>query len=87
MNQRDLSNNNLRNHYKNYIIEIIAWMGSILLLTAYIGDFSSLNEFIMNTIGSAAVALVCIQKKANQPLLLNISWFIGGFYKYFFTVS
>ena len=89
MNRQDLSNNIVRQQEinKNNIIELIAWIGSILLLSAYIGDFTRAVEFIMNTAGSAAVALVCIQKKANQPLLLNIFWFIGGFYKYFFTVS
>jgi hypothetical protein len=66
-------------------LELAAWGGSVSVLAAYIGDFAILAEFLMNTIGSAAIFCICIKKKAYQPLLLNGAWIVGSFYKYFFS--
>jgi len=71
-------------NWKNSIIEIIGWCGSGMILAAYINEFNETTELILNSGGAGGVLLICIQKKALQPILLNIAWIIGSFYKYFF---
>ena len=68
-------------------MELIGWGGSVLIVTAYVMNLNNLNDFIFNTVGSAALVGVCYRKKAYQPLVINIAWVISGLYKYFFTVS
>ena len=74
-----------QNKCKNYIIEIMGWAGSALILVAYIGNLERTTDFIFNFIGSTGVLIVCIKKQAFQPILLNAAWIIGSFYKYFLT--
>ena len=73
--------------YKKYIIEGVAWFGSALILTAYIGSLERTTDFLFNTLGAAGVLGVCIKKRAFQPIVLNAAWIIGGCYKYFLTDS
>jgi hypothetical protein len=73
--------------YKIYIIEGVAWTGSALILTAYIGSLERTTDFLFNTLGAAGVLGVCIKKRAFQPIVLNAAWIIGGCYKYFLTDS
>jgi len=68
-----------------YTIEGVAWVGSGLILTAYIYPLDLETDFIFNLIGAASLLGVCIKKKAFQPMVLNTAWIIGGFYKYFKT--
>ena len=70
---------------KTYAIEGIAWVGSGLILTAYIYPLDLETDFIFNLIGAASLLGVCMKKKAFQPMVLNTAWIIGGFYKYFKT--
>ena len=74
-----------QNTCKIYIIECIGWVGSALILVAYIGNLERTTNFIFNFVGSTGVLIVCIKKKAFQPILLNAAWIIGSFYKYFLT--
>jgi hypothetical protein len=73
------------NKYQKYIIEGVAWFGSGLILTAYINSLERTTDFLFNTLGAAGVLVVCIKKRAFQPILLNTAWMIGGCYKYFLS--
>ena len=73
--------------YKKYIIEGVAWFGSALILTAYIGSLERTTYLLFNTLGAAGVLGVCIKKQAIQPIVLNTAWIIGSCYKYFLTDS
>ena len=73
------------NKYQKYIIEGLAWTGSILILTAYVSSLERTTDFLFNTLGAAGVIGVCIKKRAFQPIVLNAAWIIGGCYKYFLT--
>ena len=75
----------IENKYQKYIIEGLAWTGSILILTAYISSLERTTDFLFNTLGAAGVIGVCIKKRAFQPIVLNAAWIIGGCYKYFLT--
>ena len=72
---------------KDITLELIGWGGSVLIVTAYVMDLDILNDFLLNTIGSASLVGVCYRKKAYQPLVINTAWVISGLYKYFLTVS
>jgi hypothetical protein len=73
------------NKYQKYIIEGLAWTGSVLILTAYVSSLERTTDFLFNTLGAAGVIVVCIKKRAFQPIVLNAAWIIGGCYKYFLT--
>jgi hypothetical protein len=73
------------NKYQKYIIEGVAWFGSGLILTAYISSLERTTDFLFNTLGAAGVLVVCIKKRAFQPIVLNTAWMIGGCYKYFLS--
>ena len=60
--------------------EIMGWVGSSLILTAYIGTFSDITEFWLNVAGSAGLILICWRKKTYQPLFLNVAWIVGSIY-------
>ena len=63
--------------------EICAWIGSIMILLDYIIGFKPLYALLINAIGPIPIVLVCIKKRAFQPMLLNICWIIGGIIKFF----
>ena len=46
------------NKYQKYIIEGVAWFGSALILTAYIGSLERTTDFLFNTLGAAGVLVV-----------------------------
>ncbi len=73
------------NKYQKYIIEGLAWTGSVLILTAYVQSLERTTDFLFNTLGAAGVIVVCIKKRAFQPIVLNAAWIIGGCYKYYTT--
>ena len=73
------------NKYQKYIIEGFAWFGSVLIWTAYVSSLERTTDFLFNTLGAAGVIVVCIKKRAFQPIVLNAAWIIGGCYKYFLT--
>ena len=75
----------IENKYQKYIIEGLAWTGSILILTAYVSSLERTTDFLFNTLGATGVIGVCIKKRAFQPIVLNAAWIIGGCYKYFLT--
>jgi len=68
---------------KTATIEGFAWIGSGLILAAYIYPLDLETDFMFNFIGAASLLGVCLKKKAYQPMVLNTAWIIGGFYKYF----
>ena len=68
---------------KEHIPDIIGWIGSLIVLIAYIShkndiitDTNILD--IMNITGSTCVGYVCYLRKAWQPLFLNSAWLIVG---------
>jgi len=73
------------NKYQKYIIEGLAWTGSVLILTAYVSSLERTTDFLFNSLGAAGVLVVCIKKRAFQPIALNAAWIIGGCYNYFNT--
>jgi hypothetical protein len=67
----------------NKIYEFIGWGGSILVLIAYIVPIKNFTYFMFNILGAFGLIISCINKKAYQPIVVNIIWIIGTFYKYF----
>ena len=67
----------------NNIYEIVGWGGSILILVVYINPLDDAINLSFNIIGSLGLILPCINKKAYQPMVINVAWIIGSFYKYF----
>ena len=63
--------------------EICAWIGSIMILLDFIVEFKPLYALLINAIGPIPIVLVCIKKRAFQPMFLNICWIIGGIIKFF----
>jgi len=68
---------------KKKIPDITGWIGSLIILSAYIFHKSDIIKDsnildIMNMFGSITVGYVCYLRKAWQPLFLNCSWFIVG---------
>ena len=68
---------------KENIPDIIGWIGSLIILIAYIFHKSDIIKDsnildIMNMFGSITVGYVCYLRKAWQPLFLNCSWFVVG---------
>lgn len=70
------------NKCQKYTSESVAWIGSVLILTAYIGSLERTTNFIFNTVGATGVLIICVKKRAFQPILLNTAWIIGSCYKY-----
>jgi len=60
--------------------EIAGWVGSSLILTAYVGTLPVMTEFWLNIIGSAGLLLICWRKRAYQPIFLNSAWIVGSIY-------
>jgi|TARA_R110002012_G_scaffold210242_1_gene380853 hypothetical protein len=67
----------------NNIYEIVGWGSSILILVVYINPFDDVINLSFNIIGSLGLIVPCINKRAYQPMVINVAWVIGSFYKYF----
>lgn len=66
----------------DYCLECVGWCGSIMILTAYIGSFTDLIEFWLNTLGSIGLLVICWRKRAYQPMFLNSAWIVGSIYNF-----
>jgi hypothetical protein len=75
------------NKFQKYTIEVLGWVGSVLILTAYVSSLERTTAFLFNTLGAAGVLIVCVKKRVFQPIVVNAAWMIGGCYKYFLTDS
>lgn len=67
---------------KNKLFEIIGWYGMLAIVVSYalvsndIIDAQSLIYQILNGTGALGVLVISFIKKAYQPAVLNIVWFI-----------
>ena len=70
----------MKQRKQKLIDEIIGWIGTGLILTAYaLGSFriieiSSLVYQIMNLLGAMGVMYISFKKKTYQPGFLNLVW-------------
>lgn len=61
-------------------LEIIGWIGMVLILIAYITsnldllNLHSLPYLLMNLVGSISLVLVAWRKRDLQPAALNLIW-------------
>lgn len=78
----DFSNNRVFNR-KN-IIEGVGWIGSAMVLSAYIIPFNEEVDAIFNVLGSAGLATIAFYKKAYPPVMVNTIWILGAIVKYIF---
>ena len=62
--------------------EMIGWIGSSFILTAYVGSFDDMAEFWLNIVGSIGLLVICWRKRAYQPVFLNSAWIVGSIYKF-----
>ena len=75
--------NNILTSKVFHIYEIVGWGGSILIFVVYINPFDDVINLSFNIIGSLGLIVPCINKRAYQPMVINVAWIIGSFYKYF----
>ncbi len=68
------------------IVEIIGWVGSILLITAYwLNSTNKINAQsivyqCLNIIGSICFIITTVYHKAYPPAALNVVWVLIGIY-------
>lgn len=68
----------------NKILEIFGWYGTVAIIAAYflnsfgLIESSSLIYQLLNATGAIGIVLISLQKKAWQPMTLNIIWFTIG---------
>jgi hypothetical protein len=77
------SNNNICHSSIKYISEGVGWIGSVLVLIPYVTPLNKTTDFILNTLGASGLFIVCLTSKQHQSVIINASWIIGGFYKYY----
>lgn len=76
------TNFEIMNKKTNYIIEIIGWIGVVLIITSYcllalgILDGQSPIYHTLVLSGAAFVAIISYKKRAFQPMMLNIIFVI-----------
>lgn len=68
---------------KECTYEVIGWIGSVTVLTAYLAPIDDVSKIVLNSVGSAGIVVVCLSKKTYQPVITNSIWFIGGLVNYF----
>jgi len=75
----DTHNNDMNNNSKISYSGIIGWIGTCLILIAYLLkniDFRyELIIILFNLIGSLSVGYICYLKKTWQAFFLEVSWF------------
>lgn len=59
--------------------EIIGWCGTIVIIIAYFLISQKIIENgvlynILNFVGGVSLVIICVLKKAYQPVILNIIW-------------
>ena len=72
-----------KNKLKKCTYEVIGWIGSATVLTAYLAPIDDTSKIILNSIGSAGLVIICLSKKTYQPVITNSIWFVGGLVNYF----
>jgi hypothetical protein len=68
---------------KLYLSEGVGWIGSVLVLIPYVIPLDKKVDFVLNTLGASGLFIVCLTSRQYQSIIINATWVIGGFYKYF----
>jgi hypothetical protein len=71
----------------NLIIQIVGWLGALLLLSAfyinvYLNVSATSNKYlILNFTGSLLLTVNALDNKAYPFVLVNVTWMVFSFYK------
>ena len=78
------------NHYKEKIINIYGWTGSITIIIAYIlglncnsnenNNYYNILVNSLNIYGSLSIGFICYRQRIYQALILEVIWFIVSVY-------
>jgi hypothetical protein len=69
---------------KNTLFEILGWYGTLAIMLAYFANsfgFIGAQSIVyqaLNATGAFGIVLVSYMKRAYQPMMLNIMWFMIG---------
>ena len=69
---------------KGICYDILAWIGSLLILSAYIFNLhkTEITGFSFNTIGAFIFIVVCYDRGEYQVFTINFVWFWGSIYEF-----
>lgn len=69
---------------KDICYDILAWIGSILILSAYIFNLTKKEPtgFLFNTFGSLIFIVVCYDRSEYQIFTINFVWFWGTIFEF-----
>lgn len=69
---------------KDIFYDILAWIGSLLILSAYIFNLqkTEITGFTFNTVGSFIFIVVCYDRGEYQVFTINFVWFWGSIYEF-----
>ena len=69
---------------KDICYDILAWIGSLLILSAYIFNLqkTQISGFTFNTIGAFIFIVVCYDRGEYQVFAINFVWFWGSIYEF-----
>lgn len=69
---------------KNTFVEVLGWYGTLAIMLAYFAnsfgfiDAQTIAYQALNATGAFGIVLVSYVKRAYQPMILNIMWFMIG---------
>lgn len=69
---------------KNTLFEILGWYGTLAIMSAYFAnsfgilDAQAVAYQALNASGALGIVLVSYVKRAYQPMILNVMWFLIG---------
>lgn len=69
---------------KNTLFDVLGWYGTFAIMAAYFANsFGILNAHTityqtLNASGALGIVLVSYVKRAYQPMILNVMWFLIG---------
>ncbi|MBP7806218.1 hypothetical protein KA057_00900 [Candidatus Gracilibacteria bacterium] len=69
---------------KNTFVEVMGWYGTLAIMLAYFANsfgFIGAQSIVyqaLNATGAFGIVLVSYMKRAYQPMILNIMWFVIG---------
>ena len=62
---------------------IVGWMGSAAIVTAYTGTFEKLPDMLLNLGGSIGLFIICWHHKTYQSAVSSGVWTVVTLYKFF----
>jgi hypothetical protein len=70
---------------KNTFVEVMGWYGTLAIMSAFLqialaflSMLNLLSTKALNATGAFGIVLVSYMKRAYQPMMLNIMWFMIG---------